>query len=212
MKPVFVAVPPGVVRLALPLAPLPTRTTTCVGLMLTIFAAAPPKLTAVVPVKFVPVSVTVSPCAALVGVKLLMLGAGIKTNPDNAPVPATDVTLTSPDAPEAATRAEMSVSPVRVNDAAAIPPKRTDVAPVKPVPRRRTVPPAGALVGEKLAIAGGAAKKVKPERVPVPFAETTVISPDALPAATTAVMRVVELITKLCAAIPPKLTAVAPVK
>ena len=62
MKPARVAVPPGVVTDALPLAPAPSKTTICVGLMLTIFAAAPPKLTAVVPVKFVPESVTVSPC------------------------------------------------------------------------------------------------------------------------------------------------------
>lgn len=208
----MLAEPPGVVRLRLPLAPLPTNTTICVAFTLTIFAAAPPKLTALAPKKFAPAIVTVSPCAALVGVKLLMRGAGINTNPDNVPVPATDTTVTSPEAPEADTRAEMSVSPVRVNDAAAIPPKRTAVAPVKPVPRMSTVPPAGALVGEKLAMAGGAARKVNPASVPVPLGEVTVTAPDALPAATTAVMRVAELRTNDVAATPPKLTAVAPVK
>jgi hypothetical protein len=37
-------------------------------------AAVPPKLTAVAPVKSVPVIVTVAPCAALVGVKEVMVG------------------------------------------------------------------------------------------------------------------------------------------
>lgn len=212
MKPARVAVPPGVLTLALPLAPLPTNTTICVGLMLTIFAAAPPKLTAVAPVKFAPVMRTVSPCCALAGVKPEIVGAGIKTKPESVPVPAAVTTDTSPEAPLAATRAEISVSPVRVKDAAAVPPKRTAVAAVKPVPRISTVPPAGAEVGEKLIIAGGAAKKVKPASVPVPFGDVTVTAPEALPEATTAVMRVAEFTTNDVAGTPPKLTAVAPVK
>jgi hypothetical protein len=62
----------------------------------------------------------------------------------------------------------MSVSPVRVKDAAATPPKRTAVAAVKPVPRISTVPPSGALVGAKLAITGGAARN---ELLPISWTE-----------------------------------------
>jgi hypothetical protein len=40
-------------------------------------AAVPPKLTAVTPIKFVPVMVTVTPCVAIVGVNDTSEGAGI---------------------------------------------------------------------------------------------------------------------------------------
>ncbi len=66
-------------------------------------AAVPPKLTAVAPEKFVPVMITVAPLAALVGAKDVMLGAGIKVNPANKPVPPGVVTDTFPEVPLATT-------------------------------------------------------------------------------------------------------------
>jgi hypothetical protein len=66
-------------------------------------AAVPPKLTAVAPKKFVPVIVTVAPLAALLGVKDVMLGAGIKVNPACKSVPPGVVTETLPEDPLATT-------------------------------------------------------------------------------------------------------------
>jgi hypothetical protein len=116
-------------------------------------AAVPPKLTEVAPVKPVPVIVTVAPLAALVGVKLVIVGAGIKVKPVSVSVPPGVVTDTLPVVP-AATTAVMLVAETTVNEAAAVPPKLTAVAPVKFVPVIVTVAPLAALVGVKLVIVG----------------------------------------------------------
>ena len=62
--PVLVAVPPGVVTVMAPVAPLPTVAVIWVS-QLTVkeAAAVPPKVTAVAPVKLVPVMVTAVPAA-----------------------------------------------------------------------------------------------------------------------------------------------------
>jgi len=62
-----------------------------------------PKLTAVAPVKLVPVRVTVAPLAADVGVKDVIVGAGIKVNPASVTLPPGVVTETEPDVPVATT-------------------------------------------------------------------------------------------------------------
>ena len=60
--PVLVAVPPGVVTVIVPVAPLPTVALMVVALVTVNDAAAvPPKATAVAPVKLVPVMVTTVP-------------------------------------------------------------------------------------------------------------------------------------------------------
>jgi hypothetical protein len=88
VKPVFVVVPPGVVTLRPPDEPVPTTAVIVVELTtVNDEAATPPKLTAVAPVKFVPVIVTVTPVAALVGVKEVIVGAGINVNPARLAVP-----------------------------------------------------------------------------------------------------------------------------
>jgi uncharacterized MnhB-related membrane protein len=70
------AVPPGVVTDIVPVAPFPTTAVMLVALTtVKEVAAVPPKLTAVAPVKSVPVMVTVSPVAADVGVNEAMVGA-----------------------------------------------------------------------------------------------------------------------------------------
>jgi hypothetical protein len=96
-------------------------------------AAVPPKLTAVAPVKFVPVIVTVCPVPAEVGLNDAIVGGGKYVKPARVPVPDAVVTETEPDAP-AATVALMLVALTTVNVVAALPPKLTAVAPVKFVP------------------------------------------------------------------------------
>jgi hypothetical protein len=75
---VLSAVPLGVLTLITPLEPLPTTASISV-LELTSNEAAdvPPKLTAVAPLRLVPVIVTVSPVFAEAGVKEVIAGAGI---------------------------------------------------------------------------------------------------------------------------------------
>jgi hypothetical protein len=78
VNPASTAVPPGVVTLTFPEAPRAETTAVMLVAETTLkeVAAAPPKLTAVALVKFVPVKVTVAPLAAVVGVNEVMVGAG----------------------------------------------------------------------------------------------------------------------------------------
>jgi hypothetical protein len=73
-KPGREAIPFGVVTLMLPVAPVPTTAVILVAdTTVKEDAEAPPKLTTVVPVKFVPVMVTVTPCVAVFGVNDVMV-------------------------------------------------------------------------------------------------------------------------------------------
>ncbi len=112
-----------------------------------VVAATPPKLTPVVPVKFVPVMVMVVifPVPP-VGVNELMVGAGYQVNPASVAVPSGVVTLTEPVAP-VSTTAFIVVALTTVKDFAATPPKLTAVAPVKFVPVMVTVRPFPELTG-----------------------------------------------------------------
>jgi hypothetical protein len=126
--------PFDVVTLTLPVAPAPTTAVILVALTtVNEVAAVPPKLTAVAPVKFVPVIVTVCPVPAEVGLNDAIVGGGKYVKPARVPVPDAVVTETEPDAP-AATVALMLVALTTVNVVAAVPPKLTAVAPVKFVP------------------------------------------------------------------------------
>ena len=79
VKPVLAPVPLAVVTLTLPLVPLPTTAVMVVAFTtVNEVAAVPPKLTAVAPVKFVPVMVTVEPVAAVVGVKDVSVGVVVE--------------------------------------------------------------------------------------------------------------------------------------
>jgi hypothetical protein len=73
-----------------------------------VVAAVPPKVTAVAPVKLVPLMVTVAPAAADDGEMAVMVGAGI-AKPAKLPVPNGVVTETLPDAPLLFTTALMVV-------------------------------------------------------------------------------------------------------
>ena len=157
VNPASVAVPPGAVTLTLPLVPLATTAVMEVALTtLNEVAAVPPKLTAVAPVKLVPVIFTVSPLVADVGVNELMTGARINVNPESVAVPPGVVTLTFPLVP-LATTAVMEVALTTLNEVAAVPPKLTAVAPVKLVPVIVTVAPGPAEVGVNEVMAVGIA-------------------------------------------------------
>jgi hypothetical protein len=119
-------------------------------------AATPPNRTAVAPLKFVPVITTVPPLEALLGLKLLIVGAAaeIKVNPLTVTVPTGVVTLTLPLAP-LPTTATIVMALTTLNDLAAVPPKLTELAPVKLVPLMVTIWPFRAELGVKEVIVGG---------------------------------------------------------
>ena len=131
----------------------------------------------------------------------------MKVNPVLLAEPPKVVTLTLPEVPFATT-AEMLVEETTVKEIGADPPKVTEVAPVNPVPEITTVCWVVADAGVKELITGDG-RKVNPEREAVPPGVVTLMLPDA-PAATTAVILVVETTLNEVAGVPPKLTAVAP--
>jgi hypothetical protein len=99
-----------------------------------------------------------------------------------------------------------------LNEEAAVPPKETAVAPVKPVPLICIVYPLAPEVGEKERTLGGAEEtKVKPAKESTPPEPVTAMWPLA-PLPTTAVMAVELTRLKERAATPPKVTAVIPLK
>jgi hypothetical protein len=102
-------------------------------------AGNPPKLTAVVPVKFKPVIDTFVPVTPLVGVKDVITGP-VYVKPARLPVPLAVVTVTLPELPFETT-ALIVVSDNIVYEVANIPPNLTAVAPVKFTPLIFTVVP-----------------------------------------------------------------------
>jgi hypothetical protein len=192
VNPARLAVPPGVITETEP--DVPEATTAVIVVEFTTLkevAAVPPNVTEVAPLKLVPVSVTVAPDPAEVGVKEERVGAGIKVNPARLAAPPGVVTETEPEVPDATT-AVMVVELTTLKDVAAVPPKLTDEAPVKFVPVIVTVAPATAEVGVKEETVG-AGTNVNPARLAVPPGVITETGPD-VPEATTAVI-VVEFTT-----------------
>jgi len=144
VKPPRKPIPDEFVSLIAPLDPAPTMAVIVVEFTTVNDAAGvKPKLTAVTPVKFVPVIVTVVPLAALVGVKDVTVGVLIKVKPPSKSVPSGAITTTFPEAPEATT-AVIVVALTTVKDDAGTPPKLTAVAPVKLFPVIVTVAPLAA--------------------------------------------------------------------
>lgn len=204
------AVPPRVVTETLPEVP-PARIAVMVDAETTVNeeTSVPPKRTAVALLKLVPVMVTIVPVIPLVGVKEEMVGDGMNVNPGNDIVPPRVVTETLPEVPPATT-AVILVAETTVNEVAAVPPKLTTVAPVKLFPVMVTVVPLPALVGVNEVMVG-AGMNTKPGSTSVPPEVVTETLPE-VPPATTAVMLDEEIMEKEEAAVPPKLTAVAPIK
>jgi hypothetical protein len=171
------------------------------------------KRTAVTPVKFVPLMVTLVWGGPEVGVNDVMDGAEVTTKSVAlVPVPTPFVTVILPVVAAFGTVAVIWVSELTVN-AALTPSNLTVIVPVKSSPEMTTVLPTGPLVGLNDAIVGEHCVTVKfVELVPVPTAFVTEMGPVVAPTGTTAVIRVEELTLKDVAAKPLNLTAVAPVK
>jgi hypothetical protein len=213
----LVAVPAGVVTLIDPVraaagtfavSELPDTTVNV--------ALAPPNVTLVVPVKFVPVIVTFVPTGPLVGVNDPIVGAGGTTVVTVkafalVAVPPGVVTAIGPVVAPPGTVAESAVSDTTVNDAVA-PPKVTRVVPVKLVPAIVTFVPTVPLVGAKEEMVGAGGVTVNaPVLVAVPPGAVTLIVPVDAPLGTFAVSDVSET-TVNDALVPPNLTLVVPVK
>jgi hypothetical protein len=174
VKPVFVVVPVVVVTLTAPVAPAPrTAVMFVVEFTTNDFAGVSPNFTAVTPMKPVPVITMLVPLVALVGVKLVIVGStgggggttttgvmtGVtKVKPARDATPFADSTKTEPVAPVPTTAVicvgESTVNFAAATDAVLVAPKRTEVMPVKFVPRITTLVPVVALVGVKLVMVG----------------------------------------------------------
>ena len=147
-------------------------------------AALPLNVTAVVPVKFVPLIVTLAPSAPLVGVKLAIVGAGITVKLlALVAVPPGVVTPSSPVVAPTGTDVWIAVAELTVK-AALAPLNVTDVAPLKFVPLIVTLAPTGPLVGVKLAIVGATVKVLA--LVAVPPGVVTASGPVVAPVGTVA--------------------------
>ena len=152
--------------------------------------------------------VVVEPLGMVVGVKLVITGAGtgVKVKPAILAVPSGVVTLTSPDCAATGTTAVIRVAELTTKLCAATPPKLTALAPVKLLPEITTLVPGVAVAGVKPVMTGAAGMKVKPTRFAVPPGVRTLTLPVA-PPPTYAVMVESFTTTKRPAARPPKLTA-----
>jgi hypothetical protein len=118
-------------------------------------ALAPTNVTAVAPVKFVPVMTTLVPTGPLVGLKFVMVGGGMTVKlVALVAVPPGVVTAIGPVVAPAGTVAVICVERSTLKVAALTPLKVTEVAPVKFVPVITTLSPVPPLVGEKLEIVG----------------------------------------------------------
>lgn len=214
MNPPIEAVPPGVVTDTLPVAPVPTTAVIWVAEFTTKDAAGiPPNCTAVAPAKPVPLICIRRPCCAEAGENDVRVGAGgvVNTKPAREAVPPGVATERLPLLP-APTIARILLGLTTLKEEAGIPPKRSSVAPVKFVPLMLTCWPVVADVGEKLLIVGTPVlKKVKPAREAVPAEVVTSTLPEA-PIPVTAAIVVAPKTTKEAAGVPPKRTAMAPVK
>jgi hypothetical protein len=173
------------------------------------------KLTAVAPVKFVPINVTAVPAGPPVGVKEEIVGAGIVTvkEVDEFAVPLGVITLMVPVVAETGTTVVICVALTTVN-VVATPLKRTAVAPVKSVPVRVTAVPTGPTVGLKEVRVGagkGAVTVKAVEETAVPAEVVTLIVP-VVAAGGTVQVSWVELTTVKAADTPLKLTLLTPEK
>jgi hypothetical protein len=210
VKPDKLAEPPAEVTPTEPVAPVPTIAMIVVDeRTVNEETAVPPKVTLVAPVKSLPVMVIEVPNPAAVGLKELITGAGINVKPNKLAEPPAEVTPTEPVAP-LPTIALMVVDETTVNEATAVPPKVTLVAPVKLLPVMVIEVPNPAVVG-LMELITGAGINVKPDKLAEPPAELTPTEPDD-PLPTIALMVVDETTVNEETAVPPKVTLVAPVK
>jgi hypothetical protein len=210
----LVAEPPAVTTVHLPVvALLGTVTTICVAVSLVIDAVAPFNFTDVAFDRLAPVIVTLVPVGPLVGLKPLIVGAGTTVKLDElVAVPPAVVTLQVPLVAPAGTATVIEVD-VAVNEGAFVPLSETAVAPERFVPVMVTLVPIPPLEGEKPEIVGAGTVTVKvDELVAVPPAVVTAQAPLVAPKGTVAVICVAESTVYADAAMPFKVTDVAPEK
>jgi hypothetical protein len=152
-----IAVPPDVTTVILPVSPFPNTTVIWVEeLIVKLAAAVPPKLTAVAPVKFVPLITTEVPLGPDAGLKLVIDGLERKVKVLAEVVVPPDVVMLIIPVEPVPTTARIWVAESTVKLAAAVPPKLTAVAPVKLVPFIVTVAPLAPKAGENEPITGAA--------------------------------------------------------
>src|ERR1043166_3072382 len=144
-------------------------------------AATPLKFTALAPVKFVPVIVTLVPAGPLAGEKLVIVG-GTRKFAELGAVPPAVVTANGPGVAPAGALARTVVAGAAEKLPAAIPLNATAVAPVKLVPVIVTLVPAAPLVGVKLAIVGGCTTLKLFWLVALPLGVVTLSGPVVAPA------------------------------
>jgi hypothetical protein len=210
----LVVVPAVLVTAIGPLvAPLGTFTLSWVSeVAQNVVAAVPLMLTPVVPVKFVPVSVTVQPADPLAGEKLLIVGApaevAVKLLLLQA-VPSAVFTLIQPVNAPPGTVAVISVSDTTVK-LAGTRKKVTAGAPVKFVPVIVTVVPIGPLAGVNELMCGVTVKLAADAAEPKELVSVT--GPLVAPLGTLALNCVSEMGHIVVAGVPWKLTPFVPVK
>ncbi len=199
----LVAVPLGVVTVILPVvAPEGTLVVIRVPPEFTLkLAETPLNLTEVVPVKFVPLTVTFVPTDPLVGEKLEMVGTAPVTVKSFAlvAVPLGVVTVIRPVVAPDGTFVVILVPWELTLKSAEMPLKATFVVPVNPVPLIVTEVPTGPLVGENEVIVGADAAVVTVKfdaLVAVPSGVVTMIFPLMAPVGTVAVTLVDETLLK----------------
>jgi len=155
--PALIPVPAGDNTLIGPVvAPAGTVAVIFLDELTTKVAAFPLKLTAVAPLKLIPLMETDLPTGPLVGEKLVITGAAVK-DPALVAVPAGVCTVIEPVVAPDGTTAEICTLESTVN-VPLVPLNFTDVAPVKLAPLIVTVIPAGPLVGENDVIVGNGLK------------------------------------------------------
>lgn len=212
-----VALPFGVVTTILPVDALVGTVAVMRPELLTVkVAVAPLNVTAVAPVKLVPLICTLVPLGPLLGVNDVMVGPeGVTVKLlELVPVPAEVTTEMAPVPAPVGTVAVICVGPLTVYVVALVPAKRTAVAPVKFVPVMTTEVPGAPLLGVKPEIVGGpeGVTSKLAALVPVPAELTTEIGPSVAADGTVAVICVFELTVYVVAAVPLKRTEVAPLK
>jgi hypothetical protein len=210
VKPANEAVPPDVVRLTAPVAPVPTIATIYVEeTTVNDVTDVPPNVIADVLLKLVPVILIIAPAAAVVGANVVIVGAPIKINPPSEALPPGVVRLTAPVAP-VPTIATIEVEETTVNDETGVPPNVIADVLLKLVPVILMITPAAAVVGANVVIVG-AAMNVKPASEALPPVVVKLTAP-LLPFPTTATIDVEETTVNEVTGVPPNVIIEVPVK
>jgi hypothetical protein len=205
VKPFKLAVPPGVVKLSAPVDPLPTIATMEVDeTIVNEVTEVPPRVIADAPSKLLPVMVINASVAAAVGVKDVMMGAGINIKPFKLAVPPGVVKLSAPVDP-LPTIATIVVDETTVNEVTGVPPNVKVYVPVKLLPVMAINAPVAAAVGVKDVMLG-AGINIKPFKLAVPPGVVRLSAPvDPLP--TTATIVVDETTVNAVTGVPPRVIA-----